>query len=149
MAPNLAERFGVVEKDHLLLANLKKLAIRPEEIDFVVLSHLHFDHAGGLLPSYEEIEKGNDKIVFPNAKIVVGEEAYERSLHPHPRDKASFIPLLSQQLQSLGDRLIVVAEGSKVDELPEIEFRFSHGHTPGQMHSLIRGKRSPCFSVEI
>src|SRR4051812_44570609 len=45
--PKLAERFGVeTPSKHMLLENLKKLNVNPEDIDEVILSHLHFDHAG-------------------------------------------------------------------------------------------------------
>ncbi|MEM7646978.1 MAG: MBL fold metallo-hydrolase, partial [Pseudomonadota bacterium] len=45
--PKLAERFGVQNPDrHLLLENLESLGHSPESIDYVILSHLHFDHAG-------------------------------------------------------------------------------------------------------
>ena len=44
--PRLRERFGVVEGDHVLLSSLSALGLTHQDIDVVVLSHLHFDHAG-------------------------------------------------------------------------------------------------------
>ena len=45
--PKLRERFGVVESRHVLLDSLAEAGLTHEDIDVVVLSHLHFDHAGG------------------------------------------------------------------------------------------------------
>src|SRR4051794_19057505 len=51
-APELRERYGVVESEHVLLKSLAQLGLGDREIDVVVLSHLHFDHAGGLLAPF-------------------------------------------------------------------------------------------------
>lgn len=48
--PKLKERYGVFDKEHRLLENLAEMGISEADIDAVMLSHLHFDHAGGLLP---------------------------------------------------------------------------------------------------
>src|SRR5436305_11687849 len=47
--PKMRERFGVQEDRHVLIESLAKLGLSPAYIDVVVLSHLHFDHACGLL----------------------------------------------------------------------------------------------------
>ncbi len=137
--PALAERYGVWEKDHRLLANLQAAGISPDDIDFVILSHLHFDHAGGILPTFAEIQSGNSDILFRNAKYVTGKQAFERAVHPHARDLASFIPGLTDKLSASG-RLILVDGETHPDVIPEVfSFRFSDGHTPGQMHTVVSG----------
>ena len=47
--PALRERYGVVEERHVLLESLRAAGFEHGDVDVVVLSHLHFDHAGGLL----------------------------------------------------------------------------------------------------
>lgn len=145
--PKLAERFGVeTPSRHLLLENLNRLNVGPEEIDDVILSHLHFDHAGGLLPTYETQKTGNDALVFPNARFWVGAEAWERAQHPHVRDKSSFIPGLTEKLERSG-RLLIVRSNKDIpaEYQGKIEFIFTEGHTPGQMHTLVKAGRQPVF----
>lgn len=143
--PKMAERFGVGDAaEHKLLVNLKKLGVDPADITKVILSHLHFDHAGGLLPSYEEQQRGNDGLVFPNAEIVVGREAWERALHPHPRDRASFIPGLTDKILKTG-KIKVIESSSQTLLDGRIRFTFTHGHTPGHMHTLLKGDQRQVF----
>ncbi len=143
--PKMAERFGVQTPDrHLLLENLNAAGHSPESITHVILSHLHFDHAGGLLPTYNEIQAGNDGLVFSNAKFVVGEDAWQRALQPHARDKASFIPGLTDKLLKSG-RLVRLGHDATPAELKDFEFIRSDGHTPGQMHTLFKGDQGKVF----
>jgi glyoxylase-like metal-dependent hydrolase (beta-lactamase superfamily II) len=137
--PKLAERYGVAESRHVLLDSLAALGLKDSDIDAVVLSHLHFDHAGGLLPAYADIAAGNDRLLFPNARYLVGAKAWDRALKPHARDKASFVPGLAEKLSASG-RLTVVT-GATVPGLLEdrLSFFFTDGHTPGQMHTVFRG----------
>lgn len=144
--PKLAARFGVVEKHHVLLASLSDLGLVEDDIDFVILSHLHFDHAGGLLPTYDEIQSGRDRLLFPRATYIVGKNAFERALHPHPRDRASFIPNLADRLQISGRLLLVDKERAPGIFEDRLSFFISDGHTPGQLHTVFRGdQRTVCF----
>jgi glyoxylase-like metal-dependent hydrolase (beta-lactamase superfamily II) len=126
--PNLRDRFGVVEEEHVLLSSLAALGLGHEDIDVVVLSHLHFDHAGGLLSAWTEGEE--PRLLFPNATFVVGARAWARALAPHARDRASFVPSLNAQLAASG-RLEVV-DGERSPTLGDgYRFHRSDGHTPG------------------
>jgi glyoxylase-like metal-dependent hydrolase (beta-lactamase superfamily II) len=128
--PKMRDRFGVQEAEHVLLNNLKQVGLSHEDIHVVVLSHLHFDHAGGLLSAWQEDQ--DPQLLFPNATYLVSQEGWARALKPHARDKASFIPTLNQQLEQSG-RLEIV-EGTHHATLgPNYSFHYSNGHTPGLM----------------
>lgn len=137
--PKLAERFGVTETEHVLLKSLATLGLTEADIDYVILSHLHFDHAGGLLPSYAEIQAGNDRLLFPKARYVVGNGAWERAKHPHVRDRASFIPGLVDKLEASGRLSLVEGPTLKGVFEDRLSFFVTNGHTPGQMHTIFRG----------
>lgn len=127
-SPEMRERFGVIDSENKLLAGLKFLGLQDSDIDFVVLTHLHFDHAGGLLSSYSD---GPFRLLFPNAKILVGENHWKRATHPHPRDRASFIPELIPLLERSGRLTLLSSSQRGVPELEWLSFRESNGHTIG------------------
>ena len=134
--PKLRERYGVVEAGHVLLDSLAQAGFRHEDIDVVVLSHLHFDHAGGLLAAWAEGQA--PALLFPNATFVVGHAHWQRARHPHPRDRASFIPELPALLLASG-RLELV-EGDYSQALgAAVRFHHSDGHTPGLLLAEIVG----------
>ncbi|RNF86285.1 MBL fold metallo-hydrolase [Montanilutibacter psychrotolerans] len=134
--PKMRERYGVVEERHVLVDSLAAAGFTPADIDVVVLSHLHFDHAGGLLAGWQEGEP--PRLLFPNATYVVGREHWQRAIHPHARDRASFIPELAGLLEATG-RLELV-DGAHSQVLGNtVRFHYSHGHTPGLMLSEIVG----------
>lgn len=134
--PKLRERYGVVEERHVLVDSLAAAGFAPEDIDVVVLSHLHFDHAGGLLAPWAEGQA--PRLLFPNAHYLVGREHYQRALQPHPRDRASFIAELPGLLEATGRLELVDGAHSKL--LGEsVRFHYSDGHTPGLMLAEIVG----------
>lgn len=139
--PKLKERYGVVEKGHLLLKNLEDLGTSHEEIDIIILSHLHFDHAGGLLPAYGE----GEEILFPKAKIWLSKQHWERAQHFHIREKNSFIPGLTEKLAKSG-RLELI-DLDKPQEHPDIDVKIvihaSYGHTVGLMLAEFRLEKGP------
>lgn len=134
--PKLRERYGVQEDRHVLLESLRAAGFEHEDIDVVVLSHLHFDHAGGLLASWQEgIEA---QLLFPRATYLVSAACWERARHPHPRDRASFIPELPGLLEKSGRLEIVDSVHSRALG-QAVRFHYSHGHTPGLMLAEIAG----------
>ena len=126
--PALRERYGVVEDRHVLLESLAEVGISPADVSVIVLSHLHFDHAGGVLDTWQAGRQPS--LVFPNATYVVGAEAWQRAIQPHSRDRASFIPGLTDLLSDSG-RLELAAGDTSTALGRGFRFHRSSGHTPG------------------
>jgi glyoxylase-like metal-dependent hydrolase (beta-lactamase superfamily II) len=126
--PTLRARYGVVEERHVLVDSLAAAGVKPADVDVIVLSHLHFDHAGGVLGAFEA--GAPHRLVFPNATYIVGAEAWQRAVAPHARDRASFIPGLTDLIAATGKLERVAGERSEV--LGDgYRFHRSNGHTPG------------------
>ncbi|NRB41916.1 MAG: MBL fold metallo-hydrolase [Pseudomonadales bacterium] len=149
-SPAMQQRFGVTESSHCLLNNLATLGFDHGDIDDVILSHAHFDHVGGLFSSYVEGEE--PCLLFPNARIWLGEKQWIHAQNPHSRDKASYIaPLISalkksSRLHLLGDDGRVLSDVDK--PLPAaFSFHFSDGHTPGLMLTEIATGQGPLVFV--
>ena len=144
--PKLRERYGVVESRHVLLESLAGAGVTHEDIDVVVLSHLHFDHAGGLLEAWQEGRE--PRLLFPNATFLVSSGHWQRAIRPHPRDRASFIPELPGLLRDSGRLELVDGEHSR--RLGEaVRFHYSQGHTPGLMLSEIGGDGGLVFCADL
>ncbi len=139
-APELRSRFGVTESRHVLIDNLAVAGIEPDDVDVVVLSHLHFDHAGGLLQQWSD--GAELSLAFPRAQVVVSAGAWERARQPHPRDRASFIPGLPELLLE-HQRLEIVDSDTSTTLGPNYRFHFSQGHTPGLMLTEVSSQHGP------
>lgn len=137
LSPDMKKRFSVTENNHILLQSLKKHGLEHTDITHIILSHLHFDHAGGLLKQWKK--KNQDlELLFPNAQYIAGKSNYQRSCSPHIRDRASFIPGLNSLLEN-SSRLILKQDGDTLN-LGDIVIKFieSNGHTPGMLISDIK-----------
>ncbi len=144
--PRLKERYGVLESEHRLLASLAARGLSDEDIDVVVLSHLHFDHAGGLLAAWQEGRPR--RLLFPRARFLVSAAAFERAANPHPRDHASFIREMPELLKKTGRLELLENERSALLGAT-VRFRFSEGHTPGLMLAEIGGDGGVVFCSDL
>ncbi len=140
--PALRDRYGILEAHHVLLDSLAAAGITHEQVDVVVLSHLHFDHAGGLLSAWEDDPAWTPRLLFPNARFLVSRVGWERARNPHSRDRASFVPELNALLEASG-RLELVDTETSPTLGPDYRFHFSDGHTPGLMVTEVAGDNGP------
>ena len=70
----------------ILLESLAKLGLTRNDIDFVVLTHLHFDHAGGVT----SIINNNIELTFPNAIHIIQKKEWKIAKNPDELNKASY-----------------------------------------------------------
>ncbi len=129
-------RFGVEGTRNPLIQILKdKLNLDPSDISDVIISHLHFDHVGGL--GFDDPHH----LIFPEAILHVHRQHYDYALNPTSRDAGSFhaqyFKGLLDQAESRGK--IHWCEGNEgvilTDGPDTINFKCSFGHTPYLMHA--------------
>lgn len=114
-----------------LLESLNAAGVNREEVDTVILSHLHFDHAGG---ATRLDESGNLIDSFPNATYLVQRREWETATGGIPELKNAYPLENILPLESTG-RLKLI-EGD-VEILPGIRSIVTGGHTPAQMAVVI------------
>jgi glyoxylase-like metal-dependent hydrolase (beta-lactamase superfamily II) len=118
--PKFLELYDV-RRPRPLLEGLARLGVRPEEVDVVILSHLHFDHAGGATR-----RAGADLVAtFPKAAYVIQEGMWDEALDPNPRTKGSYIQDDFVPLRRLG-RVKFVRGDEEV--VPGVRARLTAGH---------------------
>jgi glyoxylase-like metal-dependent hydrolase (beta-lactamase superfamily II) len=91
----------------------------------VILTHLHFDHAGGATC----LKDGQLAPTFPQARYWVQRENWDWAVNPSEKDRASYLPENFLPLHASGQLQFLEGPG---DILPGIRARLSQGHTTGQ-----------------
>lgn len=130
----LVDTGGGTLGDHTgkLLTNLQQVGTSPEEIDIVLLTHVHPDHVGGNLDE-------NGTPAFPNAEYVVSQTEAEfwlndpdlASLKVPDHVKEAMIAFADQQVRPLGERLKRIDDGSEL--VAGVRTVPAPGHTPGHV----------------
>jgi glyoxylase-like metal-dependent hydrolase (beta-lactamase superfamily II) len=105
-----------VDRGEPLGASLAAAGVQRSDIDIVLASHLHFDHAGGFTASDSG---GALRPAFPNARYLVNRGEWEDATHPHERNRASylpenFVPLHDAGVVDFTEDDAAVAEGIRV-----------------------------------
>ncbi len=82
-------KFYSVEQEPGLLGELDKLGFHAQDIDFVINSHLHFDHCGG-----NTVKKSDGEVIpaFFNAQYIIQKGEWDYAQEPCYRDKPSYLP---------------------------------------------------------
>jgi glyoxylase-like metal-dependent hydrolase (beta-lactamase superfamily II) len=109
---------------------LRDAGVSVGEVDTVIASHLHFDHAGGLT-----IQDGDGKVRprFAAARHIVRREEWDDALAPNERNRASYFNENYVPLQQAG--VLTLVEDDR-EVLPGIRLRRTGGHTRG--HQMIQ-----------
>ncbi|MBT4090524.1 MAG: MBL fold metallo-hydrolase [Deltaproteobacteria bacterium] len=130
--------YGIVDPVPNLNLILSGYDIDITQITDVVLTHLHFDHAGGSIMD----SHGGPAPFFPNAVYHVQKEHWEEVMNPHEREKESFGAVDYSALQSYG--VLNLLEGS-LALVDGIEIMVSYGHTRAQQHVLVKDENRALF----
>lgn len=101
---------------------LKRLGLTVDDIDYVILSHLHTDHAGGAVKKTDDIYVPR----FPNARFIIGREEWALAMAPDERTSAVYVP---ERLKPLEDAGLVDFIEKDTEILPGIRAIFTGGHT--------------------
>jgi glyoxylase-like metal-dependent hydrolase (beta-lactamase superfamily II) len=107
-----------------LLGSLDSAGLRPEDIDIVINTHLHFDHCGG----NTRLESGRLVPTFPQATHFIQRSEWEDALDPDERSAVSYLEGNYLPLEESGQ--VELLEGD-AEILPGIRVRVTGGHTRG------------------
>jgi glyoxylase-like metal-dependent hydrolase (beta-lactamase superfamily II) len=125
------DRFAFEAGDKLL-ENLAAAGLSPEEIDVVILTHLHFDHTGGATRRNAE---GNLAATFPRARHFVQRAEWEDATGNVPELKGSYFPTDFLPLADAG--LTQLVDGD-ADIVPGVSVRRTGGHTRGHQVVVVQ-----------
>lgn len=110
-----------------LLDGLARLGVQPSDIDLVIDTHLHADHAAG---NTRYGANGAILPVFPNAEYVVQRREYEDASRPNERTRATYSAENFQPLVESGQMRLLDGE---TEFVPGVRGVITRGHTPGHM----------------
>lgn len=103
---------------------LAALDLTPEDIDYVLLTHLHTDHSAGTV----KLVDGKYQPRFPNARHVVSNKEWDDAMNPNERTGAVYIP---ERLEVLATAQLVDLVALDSELFPGIKLVHTGGHTPG------------------
>jgi glyoxylase-like metal-dependent hydrolase (beta-lactamase superfamily II) len=121
-----------------LADRLRAYGLRPEDIDIVVNTHLHFDHCGG----NTRIEKDTLVPAFPNARYIVQRGEFDHAMHPNERDHASYFQENYAPIEAAGLFDFWPGDGAVV---PGVELVRVPGHTADMQCVKLTGGGKTAF----
>jgi glyoxylase-like metal-dependent hydrolase (beta-lactamase superfamily II) len=126
------ERAIYAIEERTIVTALGEIDVAPESIDTVVLTHLHFDHAGGAT----RVVAGGLAPTFPRARHLVQARELADATHPHERNRASY---LEHNIAPLRDADLLDTVDGEAEVAPGVRVLPTPGHTPGHQSVLVDG----------
>jgi glyoxylase-like metal-dependent hydrolase (beta-lactamase superfamily II) len=130
-SPRLKEIYGI-DHDRCVRDALAELGVEPESIDLVIFTHLHFDHAGG---ATRRTATGVEP-VFTRARHLVQRAELDAALHPHARNRASYLAENFEPLVAAG---VLEAIEGEVEVAPGVRVLPTPGHSRGHQSVIVDG----------
>lgn len=139
----LTETYGIDRSITSLESSLEACRVTAEEITHVVLTHLHFDHAGGITVRRD----GELRLAFPRAEHFLQRGQLEAALNPLPDEEDAFI---AEDVALLaGSNRLKLLDGP-AEILPGLEVGVAHGHSAGQQYLVVRDEKRPVlFAADV
>jgi len=138
--PKLQDIYGIEADASALEGALAGAGLKPADITDVLITHFHFDHAGGSTRR----EGGRLVPVLPNARYHVQEQNLVNAREPNPRERASYLPENIEPLHEAG--VLHAWEGSG-SPWPGLEVLTFDGHTRGQQGIRLSGPEGVLYYV--
>jgi glyoxylase-like metal-dependent hydrolase (beta-lactamase superfamily II) len=143
MPAKLEEIYGF-EKAESLDRSLTAVGLSAADVDIVLASHLHFDHAGGFT-----VRDASGALLprFPKARYVINAGEWEDATHPHERNRASYFDENYRPLQEAG---VVDFTTGDAEIMPGVRVRCTGGHT--RWHQIVyleSGGRTAVFAADL
>ena len=126
-----SEIYGVDHSRYSLEESLRGAGLSFADISDVIITHLHFDHAGG---ATHRTENGKVVPAFPNATYYIQKKHYEWAVSPSEKDQASFVNEKYVPLFEMGRLRLLEGE---VELFSGIHISLSDGHTIAQQNVLV------------
>ncbi len=128
LGPKFAEMYAVDAGATSLTKSLSKIGLDTSDITDVILTHLHFDHAGAAT----SWRNGALVPTFENARYYVQRANLETAKNPNRRERASYYAANFEPL--IAARVLNLLDGPVDNLLPQISVGISDGHTLGQQY---------------
>jgi glyoxylase-like metal-dependent hydrolase (beta-lactamase superfamily II) len=113
--------------------DLEKVGLQRQDIQYVILTHGDFDHAGGVVMHGAY---GTPELTFPAAKHVIQSMEWHDITHPNTRAVHTYFPENFAGLKSGGNLVTIKGEREIV---AGVSTRLTGGHTRGHQLVEIRG----------
>ncbi len=132
-----ADRFAIKPDPSALSQALVARGLTEADVTDLVITHLHFDHNGGLT-EWVEGSTTSTRLRFPRARHWIHEKHWRHANSPTEKDGASF---LKRDLEALADpEVLTLVTGEEPDPPFEgLHWQLSHGHTPYQLLPVFEG----------
>jgi len=130
-----AGRFGIEHDTTAIKRALAKLQLTPGDVTDVIVTHLHFDHNGGLSEWVDE-PGGATRLCFAQARHWIHEQQWKHAHGATPKDRASYLPEDFAALEGSG-LLTFVTSDNPAAPFAGVRWLLSHGHSPYQLHPVL------------